>query len=88
MINHIDFQREIQQGIPEHLPPKKAYPKGVNRAPKRKDILNKDEKKLALRNALRYFPSQWHEELAKEFLDELQAYGRIYMYRFKPGYEI
>ena len=88
MINHIDFQRKIQQGIPAHLPSKKAYPKGVNRAPKRKDILNQDEKKLALRNALRYFPSQWHKELAEEFLDELKAYGRIYMYRFKPDYEI
>ena len=88
MINDIDFQREIQQGIPAHLPSKKAYPKGVNRAPKRKDILNQDEKKLALRNALRYFPSQWHKELAEEFLDELKAYGRIYMYRFKPDYEI
>lgn len=88
MINDIDFQRKIQQGIPAHLPSKKAYPKGVNRAPKRKDILNQDEKKLALRNALRYFPSQWHKELAEEFLDELKAYGRIYMYRFKPDYEI
>jgi len=88
MINDIDFQRKIQQGISEHLPSKKAYPKGVNRAPKRKDILNQDEKKLALRNALRYFPSQWHKELAEEFLDELKAYGRIYMYRFKPDYEI
>jgi urocanate hydratase len=88
MMNSKDFQRQIQQGIPENLPSKRAYPKGVNRAPKRKDILNKEEKKLALRNALRYFPSQWHDELAKEFLDELKTYGRIYMYRFKPEYEI
>ncbi len=85
---NLDFQQEIQQGIPENLPHKKEYPKGVNKAPKRKDILNTEEKKLAIRNALRYFPKDWHQELAKEFLEELNSLGRIYMHRFKPSYEI
>ena len=91
MINttyNIDFQKEIQQGIPAQLPVKKPYPKGVNRAPKRKDILNKQEKELAIRNALRYFPVDWHRELAKEFLEELNTLGRIYMHRFKPSYTL
>ena len=82
------FQKEIQQGIPDNLPDKKAYPSGANRAPKRKDILSAEEKKLAIMNALRYFPKKWHPILAKEFLDELKAYGRIYMHRFKPDYDI
>jgi len=81
------FQEKIQQGIPDQLPPKREYPKDVNRAPKRKDILSKEEKKLAIRNALRYFPKEWHEELAVEFAQELMDYGRIYMYRFKPDYD-
>jgi len=85
---NLDFQQEIKQGIPENLPHKKEYPKGVNKAPKRKDILNTEEKKLAIRNALRYFPKAWHQELAKEFLEELNSLGRIYMHRFKPSYEI
>lgn len=84
----ITFQQQIKQGIPEEMPEKKAYPKGANRAPKRKDILSAKEKKLALRNALRYFPRDWHQVLAKEFLEELNAYGRIYMYRFKPDYDL
>ncbi len=82
------FKDKIKQGIPTELPPKKNYPKGVNRAPKRKDILSPDEKKLAIRNALRYFPKQWHKELAVDFAQELSDTGRIYMYRFKPEYEI
>jgi urocanate hydratase len=82
------FKENIQQGIPSVLPVKGQYPKGINPAPKRKDILSQEEKKLALRNALRYFPSEWHAELAPEFLQELKEYGRIYMYRFKPDYEI
>jgi len=82
------FQQEISQGIPEQLPDSKTYPVGANRAPKRKDILSKEEKKLAIKNALRYFPKHWHQELSMEFLEELKAYGRIYMYRFKPDYEI
>ncbi len=86
--HNLDFQQEIQQGIPDQLPEKKPYPKGVNQAPKRKDILNKAEKKLAIRNALRYFPKKWHEELAQEFLNELNSLGRIYMHRFKPSYKL
>lgn len=82
----IDFQQEILQGIPAELPAKRAYPQDANRAPKRKDILSPEEKKLAIRNALRYFPKAWHAELAPEFAEELNDYGRIYMYRFKPSY--
>lgn len=82
------FQDHILQGIPAALPKKKVYPKDANRAPKRKDILSKEEKQLAIRNALRYFPGDWHKELAVEFAEELKAYGRIYMYRFKPNYDI
>ncbi|TKK66602.1 urocanate hydratase [Ilyomonas limi] len=80
------FQEEILQGIPAQLPPKLPYDAGVSHAPKRKDILSPEEKKLAIRNALRYFPVKWHEELAQEFLEELNNYGRIYMYRFRPAY--
>lgn len=82
------FQEQIQQGIPAQLPAARAYPKDANRAPKRKDILTKAEKQLAVRNALRYFPKAWHGELAAEFAKELNDFGRIYMYRFKPEYEI
>ncbi len=81
------FKEQILQGIPTELPPKRAYAIGVNRAPKRKDSLSNNEKKLAIRNALRYFPKKWHTELAPEFAQELQDYGRIYMYRFKPNYD-
>ncbi|NAS31895.1 urocanate hydratase [Flavobacteriaceae bacterium R38] len=84
----MDFKQQILQGIPKKLPPKKAFSKNVNRAPKRKDILSIEEKKLAVQNALRYFPKPWHDELAAEFAEELKKYGRIYMYRFKPEYEI
>ncbi len=80
------FKQKILAGIPETLPAKKPYAEEVNHAPKRKDILSADEKKLAIRNALRYFPEAWHRELAPEFLQELNEYGRIYMYRFKPDY--
>ncbi len=82
------FQEQILQGIPAELPAKKAYPKDANRAPKRKDILSVEEKQLAIRNALRYFPKEWHKELAAEFAQELLDFGRIYMYRFKPEYKI
>ena len=82
------FQKEITQGLPEQLPAKRSVPGDVNRAPKRKDILTAKEKKLALENALRYFPVEWHEVLATEFLEELKTFGRIYMYRFKPSYEM
>jgi urocanate hydratase len=82
------FQKEITQGLPEHLPAKRSVPGDVNRAPKRKDILSAKEKKLALENALRYFPVEWHEALATEFLEELKEFGRIYTYRFKPSYDM
>jgi urocanate hydratase len=82
------FKEQIQQGIPADLPPRKPYETEINHAPKRKEILSDDEKKLALRNALRYFDKQHHAVLAKEFLEELNTYGRIYMYRFRPDYDI
>lgn len=80
------FKEQILQGIPTKLPPKRNYLKDVNHAPRRKDVLSLLEKKLAVRNALRYFPKAWHSELSKEFAEELKTYGRIYMYRFKPDY--
>ena len=86
--NHNAFQAAILQGIPTALPTKHRFPAGVNRAPKRKDVLSKEEKHLAIRNALRYFPKKWQAELALEFAEELQDYGRIYMYRFKPNYAL
>jgi len=82
------FQTAILRGIPNKLPPKHRFYEEVNRAPKRKDILSEEEKILAVRNALRYFPKAWHPELAIEFAKELQDYGRIYMYRFKPKYDL
>ncbi|MCO7189022.1 MULTISPECIES: urocanate hydratase [unclassified Pseudoalteromonas] len=88
MTTTLSFQDQIKQGIPSELPAPKAYPAGANRAPKRKDILSADEKQLALRNALRYFPKEWHQELAAEFAEELKNFGRIYMYRFKPNYDL
>jgi urocanate hydratase len=83
-----EFRELVLLGIPDILPPKPAYDFTINHAPRRKDILSVSDKKLALRNALRYFPVKFHAELSKEFLDELQVYGRIYMYRFKPKYNI
>ena len=80
------FKTLIQQGIPPELPPARKPDAGLSHAPVRKDILSAAEKKLALRNALRYFPQSWHKTLAPEFAHELKAYGRIYMYRFKPDY--
>ena len=80
------FQEELQQGIPAQLPPSRPLDASVPHAPRRKDILTADEKKLAIRNALRYFPNEWHAELAPEFWAELAAYGRIYMHRFRPLY--
>lgn len=82
------FQQAILQGIPSELPPLKPYDKDINHAPIRKKILSQDEKKLALKNALRYFPQKHHATLAPEFLQELEDYGRIYMYRFRPDYPI
>lgn len=83
-----DFQNDILQGIPEALPPAHNYDKNINHAPKRKDILSDDEKKLAIKNALRYFDKKHHPVLAREFMTELKLYGRIYMYRFMPNYKI
>ena len=80
------FQEAITEGIPAQLPEMPVIDAAISRAPRRKAILNTEEKKLALRNALRYFPTQWHEILAAEFMDELEQYGRIYMYRFMPEY--
>lgn len=83
------FQEEILAGIPQdRLPEPKPYDKTINHAPKRKDILTAEEKVLALKNALRYFPAKFHTELAPEFAQELKDYGRIYMYRFRPSYDI
>jgi len=87
-MNNVSFKESITSGIPRELPPKQEWSHAGNRAPKRKDILSLVEKKLAIRNALRYFPEEWHHELAEEFAQELKDYGRIYMYRFKPDYEI
>lgn len=87
-MNTAEFRLAIQEGIPSRLPEKKPYDYTVNHAPKRKDILSATEKKLALQNALRYFEPEFHAELAPEFLDELRQYGRIYMYRFRPDYEM
>jgi urocanate hydratase len=83
-----DFKNQILLGIPEELPAKKEYDNVVSHAPRRKDILTPEEKKLALKNALRYFHPRHHEILAAEFYDELIKYGRIYMYRFRPAYEM
>ena len=82
------FREVILEGIPAELPFPKPYDKTINHAPKRKNILTSDEKKLALKNALRYFPQKFHEVLASEFLNELEMFGRIYMYRFRPDYEM
>ena len=82
------FKEEILAGIPSVLPEPKPYDKNINHAPKRKDILTPAQKKLALRNALRYFPKEFHATLAPEFAKELKDYGRIYMYRFRPDYKI
>jgi len=83
-----EFRKQISQGIPSELPAPRPYDHNLNHAPKRKDILTPSEKVLAIKNALRYFPVKFHELLAAEFAGELGAYGRIYMYRFRPDYEI
>ena len=83
-----EFQREIRMGIPATLPEPMPYDPSINHAPRRKDILTPVQKRLALRNALRYFPRELHAQLAPEFAEELRAYGRIYMYRYRPRYEM
>lgn len=87
-MTHEEFMADIRAGIPNTLPDPQPYDHTVNHAPKRKDILTPEEKKLALRNALRYFPKKFHATLAPEFFDELKTYGRIYMYRFRPTYDM
>ncbi|WP_425077782.1 urocanate hydratase [Psychroserpens sp. S379A] len=84
----MSFQDQIKEGIPKNLPQPKPYDNSINHAPKRKDILSNDEKKLALKNALRYFDKSHHSELISEFKNELETYGRIYMYRFRPDYKM
>jgi len=83
-----EFKTAIRTGLPKKLPEMPAWEPEVNHAPKRKNILNKEEKKLALKNALRYFEPEHHEFLAKEFAEELEKYGRIYMLRFRPTYKM
>ena len=78
------FQEQILEGIPDYLPKVKIFDNDLNHAPKRKNILTSEEKKLALRNALRYFDNKFHKALIIEFKEELDTYGRIYMYRFRP----
>lgn len=87
-MNKEEFQKFVLQGIPDELPEPKPYDPEINHAPKRKDILSREEKKLAVKNALRYFHKKHHPVLAKEFAEELEKYGRIYMYRFRPDYKI
>ena len=87
-MNSVEFKKTILAGIPDEVPTSPEYDTTVNHAPRRKDILTPDEKKLAVRNALRYFRKEHHPVLAPEFLDELNRYGRIYMYRYKPHYRI
>ncbi len=84
----MNFKEEILQGIPKELPVQKKWDPLLSHAPKRKDILTLDEKRLAIQNALRYFPKHWHTELASEFALELKEFGRIYMYRFRPDYAL
>ncbi|MBT8244092.1 MAG: urocanate hydratase [Winogradskyella sp.] len=82
------FKQQVLEGIPEHLPAPKLYDNSINHAPIRKDILSIEEKKLALQNALRYFDKKYHGVLIEEFKSELETYGRIYMYRFRPDYKM
>ena len=84
----IDFSKEFECGVPTELPPKKDLDMSVDHAPKRPNVLNDKQKKLAISNSLRYFPEEWHEELALEFSNELDNLGHIYMHRFRPDYEM
>lgn len=85
-MNLTDFQNQILEGIPTSIPNRLPEESGINHAPKRKQILSEEERKLALRNALRYFPKEQHAQLAPEFLEELNDLGRIYMLRYRPAY--
>ncbi|MCF8224503.1 MAG: urocanate hydratase [Bacteroidales bacterium] len=84
----MDFKEAVLEGIPLYLPEKKELNTEISHAPVRRQVLSREEKKLALKNALRYFPVKFHRDLAPEFLEELESYGRIYMYRYRPDYEI
>lgn len=84
----MEFREAILEGIPDYLPELQEYDNTVSHAPKRKEILTNKEKKLALKNALRYFDPKFHSVLAKEFAEELEKYGRIYMYRYRPTYKM
>ena len=84
----IDFSKEFECGVPTELPPKKELDMSVDHAPKRPNVLNDKQKNLAIANSLRYFPEEWHEELATEFYNELNNLGHIYMHRFRPDYEM
>ena len=83
-----EFKNSISKGIPSNLPSVKKRRPDISHAPNRKDLLSKEEKVLALKNALRYFPEKQHATLTKEFLEELNSFGRIYMYRFQPDYKM
>jgi len=87
-MSNLTFEQDIQHGIPTDIPSKKAFDPTVNHAPKRKEILSKEEKKLALQNALRYFPKEQHAELIIDFAEELDVFGRIYMHRYRPDYKM
>ena len=87
-LTELSFKDLVLRGIPDELPEPKPYDAGINHAPKRKDVLSTEEKKLAIRNALRYFDKKHHAILSREFAAELTAYGRIYMYRFRPDYKL
>ena len=84
----MNFKQHISAGIPIRIPEKKEYDTNVNHAPVRENILNSSEKKLALKNALRYFDTKFHKNLIVEFKNELDKFGRIYMYRYRPDYEM
>ena len=87
-MSNLTFAQDIQQGVPSEIPAKRAFDPTVNHAPKRKEILSKEEKKLALQNALRYFSKEQHTELIKDFAEELEMFGRIYMHRYRPDYKM
>ena len=88
MSENQNFKTSVLAGIPETLPPPIPFDPSISHAPKRKDILNAEEKKLAIQNALRYFNPDHHKILATEFIQELRTYGRVYMYRFRPTYSM
>ena len=84
----MNFKQQVSEGIPNHIPEKRDYDSVVNHAPIREDVLNNNEKKLALKNALRYFDKKLHQQLVVEFKNELDKFGRIYMLRYRPNYQM